>query len=166
MNVGEWLIVHLDVWTSIKQDSTQQLTRTLNTLCFVTVCQSLICICFVSLCLCFTSLFLLCTTILQISCTLSLISIIHYEDPTLSFFADENISEESSHIEAATQQTLHYTLANQQVQFHRIGEDGQVQVVSALTFYCQSSFYIYTKRTSYSLVRQSVLFKNDNNFNY
>uniref|UniRef100_A0A3Q4G9X0 Protein BANP n=1 Tax=Neolamprologus brichardi TaxID=32507 RepID=A0A3Q4G9X0_NEOBR len=28
----------------------------------------------------------------------------------------------------ATQQTLHYTLANQQVQFHRIGEDGQVQV--------------------------------------
>uniref|UniRef100_A0A3P8SFC8 Protein BANP n=1 Tax=Amphiprion percula TaxID=161767 RepID=A0A3P8SFC8_AMPPE len=32
------------------------------------------------------------------------------------------------HIETATQQTLHYTLANQQVQFHRIGEDGQVQV--------------------------------------
>uniref|UniRef100_A0A3P9CP76 Protein BANP n=1 Tax=Maylandia zebra TaxID=106582 RepID=A0A3P9CP76_9CICH len=31
----------------------------------------------------------------------------------------------------ATQQTLHYTLANQQVQFHRIGEDGQVQVVIA-----------------------------------
>ncbi|KAM9854026.1 LOW QUALITY PROTEIN: protein BANP [Aulostomus maculatus] len=27
------------------------------------------------------------------------------------------------------QQTLHYTLANQQVQFHRIGEDGQVQVI-------------------------------------
>ncbi|XP_037539121.1 protein BANP [Nematolebias whitei] len=43
--------------------------------------------------------------------------------------ADENMSEESSHIEAATQQTLHYTLANQQVQFHRIGEDGQVQVI-------------------------------------
>uniref|UniRef100_A0A8C6SLN2 Protein BANP n=1 Tax=Neogobius melanostomus TaxID=47308 RepID=A0A8C6SLN2_9GOBI len=29
----------------------------------------------------------------------------------------------------ATPQTLHYTLANQQVQFHRIGEDGQVQVI-------------------------------------
>uniref|UniRef100_A0A3B4YGC0 Protein BANP n=1 Tax=Seriola lalandi dorsalis TaxID=1841481 RepID=A0A3B4YGC0_SERLL len=34
----------------------------------------------------------------------------------------------TAHIETATQQTLHYTLANQQVQFHRIGEDGQVQV--------------------------------------
>ena len=40
------------------------------------------------------------------------------------------MGEETGHIEAATQQTLHYTLANQQVQFHRIGEDGQVQVVS------------------------------------
>ncbi|AWP08664.1 putative protein BANP [Scophthalmus maximus] len=39
------------------------------------------------------------------------------------------IAEETAHIEAATQQTLHYTLANQQVQFHRIGEDGQVQVI-------------------------------------
>uniref|UniRef100_G3PCU0 Protein BANP n=1 Tax=Gasterosteus aculeatus aculeatus TaxID=481459 RepID=G3PCU0_GASAC len=38
-------------------------------------------------------------------------------------------AEETGHIEAATQQTLHYTLANQQVQFHRIGEDGQVQVI-------------------------------------
>lgn len=37
--------------------------------------------------------------------------------------------EEAPHIETATQQTLHYTLANQQVQFHRISEDGQVQVV-------------------------------------
>ncbi|XP_040894049.1 protein BANP [Toxotes jaculatrix] len=39
------------------------------------------------------------------------------------------ITEETAHIETATQQTLHYTLANQQVQFHRIGEDGQVQVI-------------------------------------
>uniref|UniRef100_A0A665VPP2 Protein BANP n=1 Tax=Echeneis naucrates TaxID=173247 RepID=A0A665VPP2_ECHNA len=38
------------------------------------------------------------------------------------------IAEDTAHIETATQQTLHYTLANQQVQFHRIGEDGQVQV--------------------------------------
>ncbi|KAF7224704.1 protein BANP isoform X2 [Nothobranchius furzeri] len=43
--------------------------------------------------------------------------------------ADENMNEEPAHIETATQQTLHYTLANQQVQFHRIGEDGQVQVI-------------------------------------
>ncbi|XP_072241669.1 protein BANP [Leuresthes tenuis] len=42
---------------------------------------------------------------------------------------EEGISEEAAHIETATQQTLHYTLANQQVQFHRIGEDGQVQVI-------------------------------------
>uniref|UniRef100_A0A3Q3J968 Protein BANP n=1 Tax=Monopterus albus TaxID=43700 RepID=A0A3Q3J968_MONAL len=34
----------------------------------------------------------------------------------------------TAHIETATPQTLHYTLANQQVQIHRIGEDGQVQV--------------------------------------
>lgn len=39
------------------------------------------------------------------------------------------MGDETGHIEAATQQTLHYTLANQQVQFHRIGEDGQVQVI-------------------------------------
>ncbi|XP_045893075.1 protein BANP [Micropterus dolomieu] len=39
------------------------------------------------------------------------------------------LAEETAHIETATQQTLHYTLANQQVQFHRIGEDGQVQVI-------------------------------------
>ncbi|KAL7401933.1 hypothetical protein ABVT39_007027 [Epinephelus coioides] len=39
------------------------------------------------------------------------------------------MAEETAHIETATQQTLHYTLANQQVQFHRIGEDGQVQVI-------------------------------------
>ncbi|KAG7267569.1 hypothetical protein CRUP_005989 [Coryphaenoides rupestris] len=32
-------------------------------------------------------------------------------------------------MEPATQQTLHYALANQQVQIHRIGEDGQVQVI-------------------------------------
>uniref|UniRef100_UPI0037E80ECA protein BANP isoform X2 n=1 Tax=Semicossyphus pulcher TaxID=241346 RepID=UPI0037E80ECA len=38
-------------------------------------------------------------------------------------------AEETAHIETATPQTLHYTLANQQVQFHRIGEDGQVQVI-------------------------------------
>uniref|UniRef100_A0A3P9HS57 Protein BANP n=1 Tax=Oryzias latipes TaxID=8090 RepID=A0A3P9HS57_ORYLA len=43
--------------------------------------------------------------------------------------ADESLSEETPHIEATTQQTLHYTLANQQVQFHRISEDGQVQVI-------------------------------------
>ncbi|XP_056137675.1 protein BANP [Lampris incognitus] len=36
---------------------------------------------------------------------------------------------ETAHIEAATPQTLHYALANQQVQIHRIGEDGQVQVI-------------------------------------
>lgn len=36
---------------------------------------------------------------------------------------------ETAQIETATPQTLHYTLANQQVQFHRIGEDGQVQVI-------------------------------------
>ncbi|KAK7922052.1 hypothetical protein WMY93_008954 [Mugilogobius chulae] len=36
---------------------------------------------------------------------------------------------ETAQIETTTQQTLHYTLANQQVQFHRIGEDGQVQVI-------------------------------------
>ncbi|KAK0141763.1 Protein BANP [Merluccius polli] len=36
---------------------------------------------------------------------------------------------ETSHMEAATQQTLHYALANQQVQIHRIGEDGQMQVI-------------------------------------
>nr|XP_020474208.1 protein BANP isoform X2 [Monopterus albus] len=39
------------------------------------------------------------------------------------------IGEETAHIETATPQTLHYTLANQQVQIHRIGEDGQVQVI-------------------------------------
>ncbi|XP_070686339.1 protein BANP isoform X2 [Pempheris klunzingeri] len=39
------------------------------------------------------------------------------------------MTEEAAQIETATQQTLHYTLANQQVQFHRIGEDGQVQVI-------------------------------------
>uniref|UniRef100_A0A3Q2T2E5 Protein BANP n=1 Tax=Fundulus heteroclitus TaxID=8078 RepID=A0A3Q2T2E5_FUNHE len=45
-----------------------------------------------------------------------------------STVAEEGISDEAAQMEAATQQTLHYTLANQQVQFHRIGEDGQVQV--------------------------------------
>ncbi|KAI3371459.1 hypothetical protein L3Q82_024057 [Scortum barcoo] len=43
--------------------------------------------------------------------------------------AEGDLAEEATHIETATQQTLHYTLANQQVQFHRIGEDGQVQVI-------------------------------------
>lgn len=42
--------------------------------------------------------------------------------------ADEGAADEAPSIDAATQQTLHYTL-NQQVQFHRIGEDGQVQVI-------------------------------------
>lgn len=46
-----------------------------------------------------------------------------------SLTADEGATDEAPHIDTATQQTLHYTL-NQQVQFHRIGEDGQVQVVS------------------------------------
>ncbi|XP_073328580.1 protein BANP [Pagrus major] len=42
---------------------------------------------------------------------------------------EAGMAEEAAQIETATQQTLHYTLANQQVQFHRIGEDGQVQVI-------------------------------------
>ncbi|XP_028304435.1 protein BANP isoform X2 [Gouania willdenowi] len=42
---------------------------------------------------------------------------------------DDGVVEETAQVEAATQQTLHYALANQQVQFHRIGEDGQVQVI-------------------------------------
>nr|XP_057931649.1 protein BANP isoform X3 [Doryrhamphus excisus] len=42
--------------------------------------------------------------------------------------SDGGLAEEATHIETATQQTLHYALANQQVQFHHIGEDGQVQV--------------------------------------
>lgn len=40
--------------------------------------------------------------------------------------------EEAPHIETTTQQTLHYTLANQQVQFHHIGEvssDGEFNSV-------------------------------------
>lgn len=48
----------------------------------------------------------------------------------LFLYLEGGMAEDTAHIEAATQQTLHYTLANQQVQFHRIGEDGQVQVVS------------------------------------
>lgn len=50
----------------------------------------------------------------------------------MSSQSDGNMAEETAHIETATPQTLHYTLANQQVQFHRIGEDGQVQVVSVM----------------------------------
>lgn len=46
------------------------------------------------------------------------------------------MAEEAPHIETTTQQTLHYTLANQQVQFHRISEDGQVQVVSVFVSLC------------------------------
>lgn len=46
-----------------------------------------------------------------------------------SFTADEGAADEAPQVDAAAPQTLHYTL-NQQVQFHRIGEDGQVQVVS------------------------------------
>ncbi|XP_053740527.1 protein BANP isoform X1 [Synchiropus splendidus] len=49
---------------------------------------------------------------------------------TRSTSADGGITEEPAHIETSPHQpTLHYTLANQQVQFHRIGEDGQVQVI-------------------------------------
>lgn len=43
--------------------------------------------------------------------------------------SEGGMTEETAHIETPTPQTLHYTLANQQVQFHRIGEDGQVQVI-------------------------------------
>ncbi|XP_041651859.1 protein BANP isoform X2 [Cheilinus undulatus] len=43
--------------------------------------------------------------------------------------SEGSVAEESAHIETPAPQTLHYTLANQQVQFHRIGEDGQVQVI-------------------------------------
>ncbi|XP_071384583.1 protein BANP [Centroberyx affinis] len=43
--------------------------------------------------------------------------------------SEGGIGGETAHIETATQQTLHYALANQQVQIHRIGEDGQVQVI-------------------------------------
>jgi len=41
---------------------------------------------------------------------------------------------ETSALETSTQQALHYALAGatQQVQIHRIGEDGQVQVVSTV----------------------------------
>ncbi|XP_061891956.1 protein BANP isoform X3 [Entelurus aequoreus] len=46
-----------------------------------------------------------------------------------SFSKQGGLAEEATHIETATQQTLHYALANQQVQFHHIGEDGQVQVI-------------------------------------
>lgn len=48
--------------------------------------------------------------------------------------------EEAPHIETATQQTLHYTLANQQVQFHRISEDGQVQVVRMIV--CLNAWWL------------------------
>lgn len=61
------------------------------------------------------------------------------------------MAEEAAHIETATQQTLHYTLANQQVQFHRIGEDGQVQVVSVRHFIPQSIsiiFFLIGKHTT------------------
>lgn len=53
--------------------------------------------------------------------------------------------EEAPHMETATQQTLHYTLANQQVQFHRIGEDGQVQVVSIIASFSVWCLYIYDR---------------------
>ncbi|KAM6960948.1 protein BANP isoform 2-T2 [Aplochiton taeniatus] len=46
-----------------------------------------------------------------------------------SFSKQGGMGAEASLIEGATQQTLHYALANQQVQIHRIGEDGQVQVI-------------------------------------
>lgn len=51
----------------------------------------------------------------------------------LVLIPEGGMAEEAAHIETTPPQTLHYTLANQQVQFHRIGEDGQVQVVSVLT---------------------------------
>ncbi|KAM4619454.1 protein BANP isoform 2-T2 [Polymixia lowei] len=46
-----------------------------------------------------------------------------------SFSKQGGVAGETAHIETAAQQTLHYALANQQVQIHRIGEDGQVQVI-------------------------------------
>lgn len=46
-----------------------------------------------------------------------------------SFSKQGGVGAEAAHMEGATQQTLHYALANQQVQIHRIGEDGQVQVI-------------------------------------
>ena len=49
---------------------------------------------------------------------------------------------ETSHMETTTQQTLHYSLANQQVQIHRIGEDGQVQVVSGPSSSASSSLLV------------------------
>ena len=52
----------------------------------------------------------------------------------LSPQAEGGIAAETAQMEAATQQTLHYALANQQVQIHGIGEDGQVQVVSVSHF--------------------------------
>ena len=60
------------------------------------------------------------------------------------------MTEEGTQIESASPQTLHYTLANQQVQFHRIGEDGQVQVVSVRHFIPQSlskHFYLQALQT-------------------
>ncbi len=58
--------------------------------------------------------------------------------------ADGVSAAETSAIETSTQQALHYALAGgaQQVQIHRIGEDGQVQVVSIII----SSF----KRTTHA----------------
>lgn len=48
--------------------------------------------------------------------------------------ADGVSAAETAAIETSTQQALHYALAGaaQQVQIHRIGEDGQVQVVSII----------------------------------
>ncbi|CAG03437.1 unnamed protein product, partial [Tetraodon nigroviridis] len=46
-------------------------------------------------------------------------------------YPEGTMVEEAPHIETTTQQTLHYTLANQQVQFHHIGEvssDGQLHI--------------------------------------
>uniref|UniRef100_A0A671QUG5 Protein BANP n=1 Tax=Sinocyclocheilus anshuiensis TaxID=1608454 RepID=A0A671QUG5_9TELE len=49
----------------------------------------------------------------------------------LPFMTDGVSAAETSAIETSTQQALHYALAGaaQQVQIHRIGEDGQVQVI-------------------------------------
>lgn len=65
----------------------------------------------------------------------------------LSSQPEGGMSEETGQIETATQQTLHYTLANQQVQFHRIGEDGQVQVVSVRHLILQSFSEFIHKKT-------------------
>lgn len=59
--------------------------------------------------------------------------------------ADGVSAAETSAIETSTQQALHYALAGaaQQVQIHRIGEDGQVQVVSIVISSSKSNPHKY-----------------------